>query len=427
MRALIYALDGAPAVGALDLAGRPVLVRQLQWLRDLGIEDVVVEVAMSPAAARLGGLLLSVDPLVARCVTLPTAAPIGVDELADRAGLDDDALFVALPADLLGHARFELPTRTARYRLAPPVFAPHERGVELVFRTRHSSPSGEPTSLPGWGLSVREPSLAHALGCAALLGQAEGLVVHGAEVKPGIWYARGARVAEDATIVPPALIGVGARVFARARLGPNVLVGDGAVIERDAVLSEVSVAPDTLVGEGARIRQAHVDPRGMTSLADGVRAEVDDPLLLAHVHGPSVATGPRAIALIAALLLLGPWLIASLFAALIGRAPVRTLRWEGARLHVGTLGIGLLDLVPALFDVLRGTRDLIGIAPTLAAEARETPPFPEARAGAIDVTAALAPQASRPTLRAMWRWYLRNKRPPLDRALLAAKLRRPRE
>ena len=425
MRALIHEVDGAVGVGALDIAGRPLLVRQLQWLRDLGIEDVVVEVARGAADVTRGALLLGSDPLVARVRVLPTDAPLGVEALVDRAGLDESELFLAVPADLAVRTRVELPTRPKRYRLAPPFAVAQERPGELVFRTRGSLPSGDAVQIAGWALSVREQVGAHALACAALIGQAEGLLVHGAEVRPGVWYARGARVAEDVTLVAPILIGAGARVFGGARLGPNVLVGPGSVIEGEAVLSEVSVAADTLVGEGARIRQAYVDPQGMTSLADGARTEVRDPLLLAPAGVPTTATHARLGACLMLLVLLLPWALVSVLALLIGRRSLRSLPWQDGKLHVGTLGLPLLDLTPALYDVVRGRRDLVGVA--LPSLLESEPADAVSRPGALDVTAALAPGATPQTLRCMWRWYLLNKGPELDRTLLGARTGRHSE
>ena len=205
-----------------------------------------------------------------------------------------------------------------------------------------------------------------------------------------------------------------------ARLGPNVLVVPGSVIEGDAVLSEVSVAADTLVGQGARIRQAYVDAGGMTSLADGTRTEVRDPLLLAPANVPSTEAHVRLAALSMLLVLLLPWALASVLALLIGRRALRSVPWPRGKLHVGTLGVPMLDLAPALFDVVQGRRDLVGVAlPSLLDSASHD--AAPARTGALDVTAALAPGASPQTLRCMWRWYLLNKGPELDRALLGAR------
>ena len=63
VRALVYELSGAVGVGAVDVAGRPLLVRQLQSLRDLGVQDEVVEplgrlFADAHGVAELGALCL---------------------------------------------------------------------------------------------------------------------------------------------------------------------------------------------------------------------------------------------------------------------------------------------------------------------------------------------------------------------------------
>ncbi len=420
MRALIYEAPGALGAGALDVAGRSLLMRQIQWLRELGIEDLVVEVTLDPSAAERAAFLLGSDPLVARCAVLPTDRPVGVEVLAERAGLAQDELFLALPANLIAHAHFEPPALATTYLLSPPPFAAGLPARELAVRGRaRVADTSEP--LDGWALPVSDLAAAHALSCAALAGQADGVLVHGAEVKPGIWLARGARVAEDATLLAPILIGAEARVFSSSRLGPNVVLGRGVVIERDTVLSDVSVAPGTFVGEGARARQAHLDPDGMTSLADGSRTEVQDALLLTRASPARPGLASRALALLVAAVLVVPWMLGSALAALFGRRSVRALAWHERPLHVGVLGFGALDLVPALWDVVLGRRDLIGVAQPGALELVRAGPDAPTRAGAIDVSDALAPRASPSTLLWMWRWYLLNKSPALDRELVRAR------
>lgn len=423
MRALIYEPDQRAGIGALDIAGLPLVMRQLQWLRELGIEEVVVEVAAHPSASERGAVLLGNDPLTARVEVVPTAAPIGLDALAARAGIGDDEPFLALPADLLLHADFPLDAAPARFVIAPPAFAGELPPVSLALRTRAREPDGEGTNVSGWALTIHDLATAHALTCAVLEGKAEGVLLHAAEVRSGIWLARGARVAEDAILVAPVLLESEARVFAKAHLGPNVVVGKRALIERDVVLSEVQVEPETLIGEGSRFHQAEVDAGGFTSLADGSRTDIHDALLLASTvyRGPAIL--PRALALLLALVLGLPWLLVVPLSLVLGKKPLRTQPFHGQPLRVGTLGVGILDVVPALWDVVRGRRDLVGVAHgELLHDAPAIFGALRLRPGAIDVTPALAPGASPETRHAMWRWYLQNKSATLDRRLLEERL-----
>ncbi|MDB4987819.1 MAG: Mannose-phosphate guanylyltransferase [Myxococcaceae bacterium] len=416
MRALIFEQAGAIGVGAFDLAGRPLLVRQLQWLRDQGIEDVVVEVAIGSAAAERGALLLGTDPLTARCVVIPTRCAIGVQALAARVGLADDELFLALPADILVQAPLELPSEPALFGLPLPSSVA-QPPVQLAFQTRVRAPLELTELHEGWAVRIGDLALAHATSCAVLTGSARGILVHAAEIKPGVWLARGARVSEDATLLGPVLIGPDARVLGSARVGPNVLVGRQSVIERDAVLSDAVVARGTLVGEGMRVRQAQVDARGITSFADLTRTAVDDPLQLASAaqRGPLLTS--RLVALLLGLLLLLPWTLGFSLTALSSRRIVRKVSWRGRDLHVGTIGLALLDLVPALYDVVLGRRDLVGVASVRALELEGGRGDGPVRGGALDVSSALAPSASTSTLLWMWRWYLENKTAKLDRKL----------
>lgn len=417
MKALIFAVEGALDAALLDLAGRPLLVRQLQWLRELGIEDVLLELVDGAHAVEVAELALGSDPLFARCTVIPTRAPLGIEGLVARAGLREDELFCALPGNMVVEAALTLPTEALTLRL--PTF--DAGSVELAFRSLVREAAA--VEHPGWAARVDGPLAAHTLSCAALAGRLRGLLVHAAEIKPGIWYARGARVAEDAVLTAPLLIGAEARVFAEARIGPNAIVGAGAVIEREAVLSEVSVAPGTLVGEGTRLRQAYVDAAGFTSFADASRTEVRDRLVLDEVAARKSDLFARLSA-VALLLVLGlTWCVVSLFAYLLGRRALRVRRDRGVYLHEGALAVPLLDLVPALYDVVRGRRDLIGIADAdlLRAEAGE-----RARVlpGAFDILPALAPVD--PQIAGnLVSWYALNKSGALDRELLRRSFGRP--
>jgi hypothetical protein len=419
VKAIIYEVGSAPASGALDLAGRALLVRQLQWLRTLGIEEVGVEIVDGPLALDCAELVLGQDPLCARCTAIPSRAPLGVEELARRLDFASDELFLALPANVVVEAELELPTVATNISLGPPPFAPEERAIAIAFRTlRELAGEAEPRS--GWAIAVEHAAAAHTLSCAAIAGHAEGLLVHAAQVKPGIWYARGARVAEDATLLAPVLVGPDARVFARSRLGPNVVVGRQAIVEREAVLSEVSIAPCTLVGEDARVRQAYVDASGFTSFVDGTRTEIRDPLLLSTLAPASGSVGARFLAGLLVLALLLPWSAVGAVARLLGRQPLTTRPFRASVLLEGTLQIALLDVVPPLCDVLLGRRDLVGVSERALAAA---PGWNErARPGAIDVGAALT-GGSAEMERCMVPWYLRNKRFALDRQLVLRSLR----
>ena len=86
-------------------------------------------------------------------------------------------------------------------------------------------------------------------------------------------------------------------------------------------------------------------------------------------------------------------------------------------LHIGASGLGVVDLLPALFDVVMGRRDLVGINDLSGARGGGEAAGRTLRAGAIDLSPAMAPGASTQTLLRMWRWYRAHKNAALDRAL----------
>lgn len=410
MRALIYELANCPNAALFEIAGRPLLQRQLQWLRDNGINDVVIEVAGGAHPSALYDWLLSDDPLLGRCTILPTERPLGARQLAIRAGVATDEAVMALPADVLAQGELAEPLVPGRYTM----YAPSELdAAPVILAVEPVEGPEQPARLhDGWAMRIRSALEAHALSCAALMGSAPGVLIHGAEVKPGVWLGRGARVADDAQLRPPVFIGPDARVFARAEVGPRVTLGRASVIERDAQLTDCSVAPNTLVGEGTRARSAHLCEARMTSLSDGTLTVVDDPLVLTRVQTPGrVALGSRLVALLLIAPLLLPWLLLTLL-LMPWRRPFRTLIVRGAPLHVGSLGVPLLDSYPALFDVAAGLRSLLG--PTDLTLLEALPRDLGLPAGAIDVLPALAPSERLDTQLRLLRWYALHKARSLD-------------
>ena len=410
MRGLIFEVAGCPNAALFDIAGQTLLVRQLQWLRDNGITRVVIEVAGGQLPSARRGWLLSDDPLLTECTILPTEHPLGVRRLALRAGIPDDEVVIALPADVLAQGELADPLLPGRYAMEAPSGLETSPVAITVATCVESALPSRPHD--GWALRVGTPRQAHALSCAALLGSAPGILIHGAEVTPGVWLGRGARVADDAQLRAPVLIGPDARVFSRAEVGPRVTVGRASIIERDAQLGDCSVAPNTLVGEATRARGAYLCEGRMTTLSDGTVTLIDDPLVLTRVQPPArVAPGSRLFGLLLLALLLIPWLLAMLI-LLPWRRPFRTRLVRGSLLHEGTLGIPLLDRYPALFDVASGLRSLLG--PTDLGLLATLPAELGLPAGAIDILPALAPTSCPDTQVRLLRWYALHKARSVD-------------
>jgi hypothetical protein len=421
MRALIYEVPEQIGAGLLDVAGRPLLVRQLQWLRHQGIEDITVEVCVGPHDSARGAFLLGTDPLVSRVTVQPSRAPLGVEALSLRAGVPADELFVALPADVLTGATLDLAQALPRtLRLDPPADTPL-RHAEVALRTRGDVASAL-TPAGAWGARIHGLTDALALSCAALEGKAPGIMLHAAETAPGVWIARGADVSARAKVTPPVLVGAGAIVVSCASIGPRAVIGDRAVIDRDASVVDAIVAPSTILGEGTRVRSALATARSLVDFRDGTRASIADHLVLSARDARVTPFFSRLVAALIAMVLVVPWLLVALVYRARSRPVVEALHTRGGQVwHLGRAGIRLVDLVPSLYDVMRGVRDLVGVGhpPVLEIVAKRLPTDDCLRPGAFDISARLlGAEVSASALLRMWRWYAQRKCPSLDRALL---------
>jgi NDP-sugar pyrophosphorylase family protein len=106
------------------------------------------------------------------------------------------------------------------------------------------------------------------------------------EWEPGVFVHETARVACDARLEPPCLIGAGAAVAARACLGPNVCLGPRAVVEEAADLVETIVWASARIGARVLSRHAVIGERCVI----GADAELLD---VALADGTVVPEGGR--------------------------------------------------------------------------------------------------------------------------------------
>lgn len=380
MRAVIHQVAGRQGVSALPIAGRPLIVRQVQWLRAIGCERIALEIDSHPSTERIvdwlaaDGCGLFVDVVL-------TPRPMGAREVARRAGVPNGDPFFAVPADVLGAGDFSTlavhgEAAGVEIELEAPAGDRRMAGGRITLYGRISG--ARPTVRgAGWGARITTFRDAHELGLSALSGALGGagsvfdIPIHAAEVRPGVWIARGADVSDAAELVAPVLVGSGVYVAAGARVGPRAVIGDRAVIEADAVVEDGYVAEGLVVEDARVLRDTNLTEGGVRALTippctslvpgagtvDAARPSMPERALaafalicVAPVAGAArVVMGPRASAFA---------LGARLVAVVAGRM---RLFGVGARLG-GTLGAS-----PALLrDAGAAPRGAIDVEPALS-------------------------------------------------------------
>jgi NDP-sugar pyrophosphorylase family protein len=116
----------------------------------------------------------------------------------------------------------------------------------------------------------------------AFLGE-NSIVPAAAEIRPGVWIARGASVHPRARVLAPAFIGEGTRVRA------NAVVTRCSVIERrcdigvGSVVEDASVLPYTSIGGGLDVMHAVAGSRRLASLEHDIAIEIADPRLMSEL------------------------------------------------------------------------------------------------------------------------------------------------
>jgi hypothetical protein len=287
MLAVIYRDSPRHGAGALALAGPPIVIRQLQWLHNLGIERVAIEVGRDALGEQIRRLVTEQRVLSRGVVFVSPATPLSPRALGKAAGFPAEAHWLALPESVVGNADL---TRLFREQSLPGPrvgrIDPPKMGGPFPPAVVHlTSPAEGPAKeefLPGWGTAIDSPGTALQLACEALLGRLP-LLIHAGEIRPGIWVARGGRIDAGAELFPPVLIGAGARVCGGARVGPGALIGARALIEPHARIEQALVENDTIIGEGLLVREHLATPQGLIPLKAGSELiPLRDPLLVAR-------------------------------------------------------------------------------------------------------------------------------------------------
>ncbi|WP_437681791.1 hypothetical protein [Sorangium sp. So ce131] len=381
MYAIIQRVPESPDAGLFSIAGRPLVSRQLQWLRELQCRRVAMQIGTDAASMELAAWLTEHDALGADTALVLAGAALSPREIARRAGFPDGAPLVVLPATVLGGGDLAAtlaaaPPRGASIRLDPPeaLAGRAEAGVVRVLGAGDVCEEEEVAG-SGWGAVIRSQADALALSAAVLSGRissdpADGpraVIVHAAERSPGVWAGRGALIAQTAELTPPVFIGARAVVCAGARVGPAVIVGPQAVVESGAVVSHAVVHDGTIVGEGVSFSHVELSPHRAVRLADHARMDVDDSLVLGQRGGrPAPGVLARALALLLLVLLAPLGALASLLSYLLGRGtaarfavPVEPRPFW---LMEGATGIAPFDAILRLWDVVLGRRFLIGLS-----------------------------------------------------------------
>ena len=407
MRVVIQRAPDLPGAGLFPIAGQPLIARQLQWMRALGYQDIAVEIGPDAASMEMARGLKEESALGVEVTLVMAGRHLTPREIARRAGFPEDAPVVALPSTVVGGGGLFSPAQggdpggaSISIQLQPPeALAGRFQGGCLRVLSAAGT-TEETVDGPGWAVSVQSYADALALGMAVLDGRVSsnpddgaGILIHGAERSPGVWAAR------------------------------------GAVIEPGAVLSMAVVRDGTIVGRKVELSRVILEPHGITRLSNGERTEVGDALVLgARSPVPGPALWARMLAL-AVLAVLAPALaLAWVCAGLVGRASVRRVQGFSGRRPItlleGSTGVGLLDALPRLVDVVRGTRFLVGVSawggPRPAGASSEL--FAEALAvpcGLLSVEDALTPPDTDAATRLRVRlWYGFEKKASVDGLML---------
>ena len=194
--AVIHQVPGLETPGMLEIAGLPLIARQLEWLIGMGCDGVIVEVGEDAASREVARWVANhcgdgTDVIV---VVSGGATHLGAREAARRAGIGPLRPVLAIPADLLGNgdltymvpvanpfgvvAFFDPPSALVRklsggtVRL---VRAPLRSSKTTTHEPLRSRGQPSPIRGLGWAARIQSPAAAAAMTEAVIFREVPGL------------------------------------------------------------------------------------------------------------------------------------------------------------------------------------------------------------------------------------------------------------
>lgn len=335
MDAVIFCKRGR-STSSWDIAGAPMLVRQLEWLRRLGCARIAVEIDPSHNAWKALFDALDEHPIGAGVERVISAEPLGPAGVAARAGFGE-APYIAISTAVLGDCSLDALVELGpghKGMLRPMAGLEGCVGADVLLLDDAHPAVVAAVDVDGWGVVIRDRADANALGAKALARELPSIVVHAHERSPGVWVARGAVLSDEATLRAPLFIGASAIVNDGATIGPDAVIGARAIIEPRATVASAIVEADTIVGEGVLLERCTAQGATIVDWATNARATIDDPLIVAPREARSRSLLSSLVAL-CLLVVIAPLSLAS--------RPLRPLR-------------------EALLGLVRGERCWVGVA-----------------------------------------------------------------
>lgn len=297
---------------ALPLCGKPFLSYMLDWLREHGVDDVVLACGFEPAALReavgdgdagqritylvepeprgTGGAVrfaeerlagrflvlngdvltdLDVGALVGRHIETGAIGTLGLYPVEDATGYgvvhhhDNGVVseFVEKPdpADAASGGEINAGIYVLEHAVLELIEPDREVSIErevfpaLIGRGLHA------WAMEGYWMDIGTPDRFLQASWDVLEGRVETEVGRRATSEGSI-VEDGAHLADDARLSPPVLIADGATIASGAQVGPRAVIGRDASVASGATVERSIVGDGCLVGEGAAVRGAILAP-----------------------------------------------------------------------------------------------------------------------------------------------------------------------
>lgn len=361
MYAVIHDVESTSTHGWIPIAGRPLVARQIQWLRSVRCQGIAVQIGSSAESVALGQWLARGDAIGTNVRLVASGKPLTPREIARRAGFPDGALLIAIPADVLVGGDIGAICAHAHPTGAVIALAPHCAIADIcdgtAVRVFGDEPTPTPTTREAWAIRIRSLADAFTIGLATIEGRVgrqseNGILLHAYEHERGVWLSRGAQIDPSAKLIPPVLVGMNTVIRADATIGPRVFLGDRTVVERGTRLSDAMIAPGTILGESLDLAGVAIDARGTQDLATGEYATVNESLLLAQRDKPHRTHWlGRYLALILMVIITPFWLLRR-----------RSKFWKPDHRNANEPQSSAGRLLKALAQTFRGDRTFIGLS-----------------------------------------------------------------